>query len=157
MSETQHNPDCPCPSLVRSATRTDFHSPSGSGAGHLNPLSPYSLVYVHDDGTVRFSYSQPKETLLLLRDLAAGIPKAYDPLCERFDRQTGDGADMSHNDELLRNALASIEHTFRKRAASARRTRRDALLPTRNAPPTAEGHDDFDLVTWMVLLEDSTA
>jgi hypothetical protein len=25
----------------------------------LNPLAPHYLVYVHDDGTVRFSFAQP--------------------------------------------------------------------------------------------------
>ena len=38
----------------------------------LNPLAPYYLVYVHDDGTVRFSFAQPKETILLLRDPRGG-------------------------------------------------------------------------------------
>jgi hypothetical protein len=32
-----------------------------SDASRLNPLAPYYLVYVHDDGTVRFGFAQPKE------------------------------------------------------------------------------------------------
>ena len=120
-------------------------------SANLNPLAPYYLVYVHDDGTVRFSFAQPKETMLLFRDLAAGEPEAFGDLCKRFDAQTGDGADMSHYDGLLTKALASIEHTFQRRAASALLSSRGSLLPTGAETPTASG-DAFDLVTWLVIL-----
>lgn len=116
----------------------------------LNPLAPYYLVYVHDDGTVRFSFAQPKESMLLLRDLAAGEPAAFEELCRQFDKRTKDGADMSHYDGLLKKALASIEHTFRKRAASALHSGRDAILPTADETPKSDGND-FDLVTWLVI------
>lgn len=118
----------------------------------LNPLAPYYLVYVHDDGTVRFSFAQPKETMLLLRDLAAGEPAAFEKLCDLFDQRTQDGADMSHYDGLLRKALASIEHTFQRRAAASLLSGRAALLPNTGDVPTSSG-DDFDLVTWLVLME----
>lgn len=118
----------------------------------LNPLAPYYLVYVHDDGTVRFSFAQPKESIVLLRDLAAGEPAAFEKLCDMFDLRTKDGADMSIYDELLRKALASIEHTFQRRAAASLLSSRGALLPTTAETPTSSG-DDFDLVTWLVILK----
>ncbi len=118
----------------------------------LNPLAPYYLVYVHDDGTVRFSFAQPKETMLLLRDLAAGEPAAFEKLCELFDQRTQDGADMSHYDGLLRKALASIEYTFQRRAAASLLSGRTALLPNTGDVPTSSGND-FDLVTWLVIME----
>jgi hypothetical protein len=121
-------------------------------ATRLNPLAPYYLVYVHDDGTVRYSFAQPKETMLLLRDLAAGEPAAFEKLCDRFDQRTRDGADMSHYDDLLRKALASIEHTFQRRAATSLLAGRGAVLPTATEAPTSRG-DDFDLVTWLVILD----
>lgn len=118
---------------------------------HFNPLSPYYLVYVHDDGTVRFTFAQPKQTMLLLRDLAAGEPAAFEGLCDFFDIRTNDGADMSHYDDLLRRALLSIEKTFSKRAAKGIIGGRGALLPSATETPTAQG-EDFDLVTWLVIL-----
>jgi REP element-mobilizing transposase RayT len=118
----------------------------------LNPLAPYYLVYVHDDGTVRFSFAQPKECLLLLRDLASGEPAAFETLCDLFDRRTHDGTDMRHCDGLLRKALASIEHTFHRRAAASLLSNRGAVLPTATESPSASG-DDFDLVTWLVIME----
>jgi hypothetical protein len=118
----------------------------------LNPLAPYYLVYVHNDGNVRLSFAQPKESMLLLRDLAADAPTAFEKLCDLFDQSTRDGADMSHYDGLLRKALASIEHTFQRRAAASLLSGRGALLPKGTEVPTSRG-DDFDLVTWLVILE----
>jgi SNF2 family DNA or RNA helicase len=123
-----------------------------ANSNHLNPLAPYYLVYVHDDGTVRFSFAQPKESILLMRDLAAGEPSAFEKLCDLFDQCTKDGTDMSHYDDLLRKALASIERTFQRRATASLLSSRDAVLPTAAEVPTTKG-DDFDLVTWLVILE----
>jgi len=118
----------------------------------LNPLSPYYLVFVHDDGTVRFSFAQPKESMLLLRDLAAGVSTSFEKLCDLFDEQTNDGTEMYQYDNLLRKALASIEHTFQRRAAASLLSGRGATLPIGAEVPKSEG-DDFDIVTWLVILE----
>lgn len=128
--------------------------PSGkpTDSARLNPLAPYYLVYVHDDGTVRFSFAQPKESILLLRDLAAEEPVAFEQLSDLFDHGTKDGADMSQYDEILTKALASIEHTFQKRAAASLLSGRGALLPAAAEAPTSDG-SDFDLVTWLVILQ----
>lgn len=117
----------------------------------LNPLAPYYLVYVHDDGTVRFSFVQPKEAMLLLRDLTAGEPAAFERLCDLFDQRTNSGADMHHYNDLINKALASIEHTFQKRAATSLLSNRGAVLPSATETPTSKG-DDFDLVTWLIIL-----
>lgn len=137
----------------RDAARKEKDAPAKrTDSSRLNPLAPYYLVYVHDDGTVRFSFAQPKEIMLLLRDLAAGEPAALEKLCDMFDRRTEDGADMAHYDGLLGKALASIEHTFQRRAAKSLVGSRTAVLPTATDTPTSEG-GDFDLVTWLVIQE----
>jgi len=122
-------------------------------SARMNPLAPYFLVYVYDDGTVRFSFAQPKESMLLLRNLAAGEASAFEKLCDLLDQRTDDGANMSHYGALLQKALASIEHTFQRRAAASLLSSRGALLPTAVESPTSKG-DDFDLVTWLVILGD---
>ena len=52
-------------------------------------------------------------------------------------------------DVLIRKALASIEHTFQRRAATSLLSRRSARLPSAAEVPTSRG-EDFDLVTWLV-------
>lgn len=140
--------------LLRQRTVTDRVSNMAKSdeSSNLNPLAPYFLVYVHDDGTVRFTYTQPKESLLLLRDLAAEEPKAFEELCDLFDQKTKDGADMGHYHDLISKALASIEHTFQRRATSVLLSSRNAVLPTASEAPTSKS-DHFDLVTWLVILQ----
>jgi len=48
--------------------------------------------------------------------------------------------------------LASIERTFRTRVATSLLSSRGAVLPTAAETPTSDGAD-FDLVTWLVILE----
>lgn len=121
----------------------------------LNPLAPHYLVYVHDDGTVRFTFAQPKQTMLLFRELAAGEPKAFERLCDLFDQRTQNGEDMAHYHTLILKALASIEHTFQRRAAATLLGGRGAVLPTATEAPTADANA-FDLVTWLVILDGKT-
>jgi hypothetical protein len=118
---------------------------------NLNPLAPHYLVYVHDDGTVRFTFAQPKECLLLLRDLCAQKAEAFTKLCDIFDQRTKDGADMSRFDGLIKKALASIEHTFQRKATAALLSGRGGVLPTAAETPQADS-GDFELVTWVVIL-----
>lgn len=121
-------------------------------SGSINPLSPHYLVYVHDDGTVRYSFAQPKESLLLLRNIAAGEETAVTKLCEQFNAATSEGSDMSHYDVLIQKALASIQHTFQRRAAVALLSGRGGMLPTAAETPAADT-GEFELVTWLVILD----
>ncbi|MBT0651547.1 helicase-related protein [Geomobilimonas luticola] len=120
-------------------------------SGNINPLSPHYLVYVHDDGTVRYSFAQPKESLLLLRSVAAGEESAIGKLCEQFNAGTCEGSDMSHYDVLIQKALASIQHTFQRRAAVALLSSRGGMLPTAAETPAADT-GEFELITWLVIM-----
>ena len=134
------------------------HTPAVSSrpgdSAQLNPLAPYYLVYLHDDGTVRFSFARPKECLLLLRDLASGEVAAHERLCDLFDARTADGHDMRHYDGLLRSALASIESTFHRRAAAGLTASRGTVLPTTAETPATDGRG-FELVTWLVIVDEN--
>jgi superfamily II DNA or RNA helicase len=121
-------------------------------SGNINPLSPHYLVYVHDDGTVRYSFAQPKESLLLLRNIAAGEENAIGKLCEQFNADTCEGSDMSHYDVLIQKALASIQHTFQRRAAVALLSSRGGMLPTAAETPAADT-GEFELITWLVIMQ----
>lgn len=131
--------------------RTAKNGSAPADSQNLNPLAPYYLVYVHDDGTVRFTFAQPKECLLLLRDLCAQKPEAFTKLCHIFDERTKDGADMAHYDGLIKKALDSIERTFQRKATAALLSGRGGVLPTAAETPHADS-DDFELVTWVVIL-----
>jgi ERCC4-related helicase len=118
-------------------------------AREINPLQPYYLVYVMDDGNVRLGFAQPKQTLALLRELCAGVSTAYEDLCRLFDAATQDGQAMQHYSTLLERAVASITATFQKRIAATLQSGRGALLPTRREQVRED--TEFDLITWVVI------
>jgi SNF2 family DNA or RNA helicase len=120
----------------------------------VNPLAPYYLVYVLDDGNVRLTFMQPKQALDLLRALAANHASAFTDLCDSFDARNANGSDMSHESALLDSAMESIKRTFARRATSSLLSGRDGLLPMASETPTSS--DDMELVTWLVVLDPQT-
>lgn len=115
----------------------------------VNPLQPFYLVYARADGSVRFGFAQPKQTLEIFRDLCLGRTQPDDALCALFDNETQDGADMGPYSALLAAALRDIERRFRGRAAAQLQLDRGALLMAPQAQ--ARQSDDFELITWLVI------
>ena len=115
----------------------------------VNPLQPYYLVYVRDDGTVRFSFAQPKQILEIYRLLCSGKAAAYEQLCQLFDTETNNGADMNLYNKLLAAAVDSIARTFQKRVAAGLQTGRDFVIPDQHEQ--ARETTDFELITWLVI------
>ncbi len=117
----------------------------------VNPLAPHYLVYVLDDGNVRLTFAQPKQSLEIFRDLAAGHSSALGNLCNLFDHRTQQGTDMAHENHLLDRAVESIKTTFGKRAAAALFASRDGKLPAKSDTPSSSA--DLELVTWLVIAD----
>src|SRR5215213_3127997 len=120
-----------------------------SGNEAVNPLQPHFLVYVRDDGEVRYTFTQAKQILDIFRALCAGEAMPNEDLCRMFDEETKDGSDMTRYTELLNKAVLSITHTFRKRNAGNLLSGRGGTLVKRDrqvSPAT-----DFELVTWLVI------
>jgi len=115
----------------------------------INPLHPYFLVYILDDGNVRFGFAHPKQILDIYRVLCSGKAEPYTQLCNLFDQQTNHGSDMQAYDVLLQKAVDSLATTFRKRAASGLQSGRGFVLP--NAQDQVQEKTDLELVTWLVI------
>lgn len=115
----------------------------------INPLHPYFLVYVLDDGNVRFGFAHPKQILDIYRILCSGKAEAYGELCNLFDQETNHGSDMKTYDTLLQKAVDSLAATFRKRATSGLQSGRSFVLP--NAQEQVHEKTDLELVTWLVI------
>jgi SNF2 family DNA or RNA helicase len=115
----------------------------------INPLQPYFLVYVLNDGNVRFGFAHPKQILDIYRILCSGKSEPHTQLCNLFDQQTNHGADMKVYDVLLKKAVDSVAATFRKRAASGLQSGRDFVLP--DEQDQVHEKTDLELVTWLVV------
>ena len=118
-------------------------------ASQVNPTQPFYLVYIRNDGTVRFSFTQPKQVLEMFQVLCSGQPAAYEQLCKLFDQETSDGADMTVYSSLLHSAIAAMVGTAKQRAARQLTMGRSAQLPA--ASEQARAATDFDLITWLVI------
>ena len=119
------------------------------GGDTVNPLQPYYLVYVLNDGTVRFTFAQPKQILEIYRLLCSGKSAAYAQLCQLFDNETHNGSDMSLYNRLLDATVESIARTFQKRVAAGLQSGRDFIIPNQNEQ--ASETTDFELITWLVI------
>lgn len=115
----------------------------------INPLQPYFLVYVLDDGNVRFGFAHPKQILDIYRILCSGKSAPYTELCNLFDQQTNHGKDMEPYNVLLQKAVDSVATTFRKRAAAGLQSGRSFVLP--DEKEQVHEKTDLELVTWMVV------
>ena len=59
-----------------------------SGNEAVNPLQPYFLVYIRDDGEVRYNFTAPKQMLEIFRAVCQGKTEPYADLCKLFDAET---------------------------------------------------------------------
>lgn len=133
----------------RSANSGDTSGTSSDATESINPLHPYFLVYVLDDGNARFGFAHPKQILDIYRILCSGKGEPYGPLCSLFDQQTNHGSNMKTYDILLQKAVDSLAATFRKRAASGLQSGRSFVLPEEQEQ--LHEKTDLELVTWLVI------
>ena len=118
-------------------------------SSNVNPLGRFYLVYIRDDGTVRFSFTQSKNILSMFQKLSAGKSDPYDTLCDLFDKETNGGKDMTHYSALLSKAVKSIAQTFQKKASTGLLLSRNFIIPDKNEQ--ARDASDFELITWLVI------
>jgi len=124
----------------------------GNQTTEVNPLSPYFLAYVGSDGAVRYSFTQAKQILELLRSLCQGKDAPYERICEIFNDETDHGAKMDAYSSLLRAAGEGILKLYRKREATKLVSGgRGATIAPKEA--RAERMDQFELITWLIVRE----
>lgn len=119
------------------------------GAESVNALQPYFLVYIRDDGEVRYNFTAPKQVLEIFRSVCQGQDEPYAMLCEMFDEQTSHGQDMHHYSNLLDKAVAAIAKQFGRKNAGNLFTGRGGKLISSQS--TIKSTTDFDLITWLVI------
>lgn len=115
----------------------------------INPLNPYFLVYVYEDGSKIFNYTSAKSILEVYRLLCEGEKTPYKELCDLFNAETKNGCDMQKYTELLEKATSEISTSFKKRTAAKLGMSRSAVLISTDKQ--ASKLSDFELVTWLII------
>ena len=116
----------------------------------INPLQPYFLVYIYEDGNVRFNYTNAKQILEVYRLMCSGKKQPYEMLCNLFNTETNNGEDMCKYTDLLKLAVEEVINLFKKSSTQklAHGNRGTLLIPRTNQ---AEKMNNFELVTWLVI------
>lgn len=117
----------------------------------VNPLQPFYLVYVREDGTTAMSFVQAKQLLEAFKSLCEGHSSPIEALCRSFNEETRNGEDMSRYNGLLEKALTDIGRAFVNRNEGNLFTGRSGTLV-----PTGDRLFElanFQLVTWLVIKE----
>lgn len=120
-----------------------------SGNEAVNPLQPYFLVYIRDDGEVRYNFTSPKQILEIFRAVSQGKAEPYAELCELFDSETRNGEDMSQYSSLLDRAVTAIAAQFERKNAGNLFSGRGGKLTDVGKQVKSTG--DFELITWLVI------
>lgn len=115
----------------------------------LNPIQPYFLVYIRNDGNILYNFMQPKQALEAMRLLSTGQQHPDEVLCRAFDQQTANGHDMHSYSAILGSAIRHIRQAMQQRIATKVTHSRDFVIPT--ATEQIHNEDDFTLITWMVI------
>ena len=123
--------------------------PPAQGHEAVNPLSPYFLVYLQADGTVRYNFTAPKQVLDIFRTLCQGKTEPYADLCKLFDLETQHGQDMSAYSALLDKTVAAIVAQFSRKNAANLFTGRGGKLM--DATKAVKNNSDFELITWLII------
>jgi SNF2 family DNA or RNA helicase len=126
-----------------------------AGNEAVNPLQPYFLVYIRDDGEVRYNFTSPKQVLEIFRAVSQGKTEPYTELCELFDAQTKHGEDMSQYSNLLDKAVAAIAAQFGRKNAGNLFAGRGGKLT--DASKQIRHAADFELITWLVIKDKNDA
>ncbi|MBI4741495.1 MAG: DEAD/DEAH box helicase family protein, partial [Betaproteobacteria bacterium] len=120
-----------------------------AGNEAVNPLQPYFLVYIRDDGEVRYNFTSPKQILEIFRAVSQGKAEPYADLCKLFDSETNNGEDMRQYSSLLDKAVTAIAGQFGRKNAGNLFTGRGGKLT--DAGKQVKSTGDFELITWLVI------
>ena len=117
------------------------------------PLAPHYVVHVGDDGTVLLPFTQVKQGLDRLKRLSIGRDLHDAGACDRFDKVTKNGKDMSAAQDLLATAVASVVGKKEERAIAS------LFTPggTHAMKGEFQGINDFEVVAFLVVLPEKAA
>jgi len=124
------------------------YSNDSKGAKAINPLHPYYLIYIRDDGEVRYNFASTKQMLEIYQSLCIGKQAANTALVRLFENETSQGNDVRLYSELLSTALHHIKQTFEQRNAAQLFTQSGKLL---DEDKKVKDNSEFTLITWLII------
>ena len=112
-----------------------------------NPLFPYYMVYITDDGEVKLSFLQAKKILDYCKKLCSGKNEILRELVNEFNAKTDDGKKMRHYSELLGAAIENLVGKKQEIGVASLFSKGGTTMQK----SFFDGIEDFELVTFLVL------
>ena len=116
-------------------------------------MHPFYFCYIQDGGNIRFGCGNARQTLAVFESAAVGETAPIIELCDRFDRETQQGRDMSLYDKLLSDVVAHIRQTHNREQTAGLGLSGNADFKLPRASESPRGATDFELLTWLVIKE----
>lgn len=112
------------------------------------PLAPHYLVHIGNDASTLLPFTQAKIVLDRLKRVCVGRDLPDATSCDRFDKMTKQGEDMSQARRLLSAAVASVIGKKEERAVAS------LFTPGGTHAMKGEfaGINDFEVVAYLVIL-----
>ena len=115
----------------------------------INPIYPYYLVYVSDEGKVSVGLTNPKRVLEAFNSLCVGKDSPNQNLCQWFNEITVYGDDMTDYESLIDDALDAIRYHYDEKLNTEILSNSKFMIPT--ADEQVDESTDFELITWLVI------
>lgn len=112
-----------------------------------NPLFPYYLVYITDEGEIKLSFLQAKQILDIYKKLCCSKHEVLTEFVAAFNKETDDGHSMKKYSDLLENAISELIGKKQEIGISSLFNRGGTTLQK----SIFDGMEDFELVTFLVL------
>lgn len=118
------------------------------GAKAINPLHPYYMVYIREDGEIRYNFASTKQILEIYQSLCIGKQEPYQELVRLFESETKQGQDVREYSELLTKALVFIKRSFEQRNRLQLSDPEGLMLPKEER---IVANNEFVLITWLII------
>ncbi|ACB83959.1 helicase-related protein [Natranaerobius thermophilus] len=112
-----------------------------------NPLYPYYMVYVLEDGSVKYTYIHTKKVLDIYRKLCKGKNEVIHDLVGAFNEETKDGKYMDQYSELLEKAINSIIGKTQEKGVASLFSKGGTTLQQN----LFSGIEDFELISFLII------
>jgi ERCC4-related helicase len=111
-------------------------------------LAPYYLVYVTDSGELLLNFTQAKKILDIFKKLSLGQSHPDATAVGRFNVLTHTATNMSHYQDLLAKAVASIMGKAEEKGVETLFQRGGTQL----SKDSFQGIDDFEVIAYLIIL-----
>lgn len=112
-----------------------------------NSLYPYYMVYVYDDGSVRYNYIHTKKILDFYRKLCSGKNEVLIDIVNLFNDETSDGSYMKKYSSLLEDAIDNIIGKKEEKGVASLFSKGGTTIQK----SLFKGIEDFELVSFLII------